>query len=241
LKIIWLGHASFRIEIEDQILLIDPWLNGNPSFKGHDRGDAITGATAILITHAHGDHASEAEEIARELAIPIACIAELGDIWEMAGVKTIGFNKGGTIKLGKVAVTMVNAVHSSTMDFKGAMMPAGSEAGYMISGEGHTIYSSGDTDVTSDMAIWNELHQPDIGILNCGGHYTMDMKRAAYAARKFFAFETVIPSHYRTFPLLEQTADELKAGLPGVEVVELDVMEGIAFLGPVDKPDSQIA
>jgi L-ascorbate metabolism protein UlaG (beta-lactamase superfamily) len=229
MKIIWLGHASFRIEIEDQVLLIDPWLVGNPLFKGHDRAAAINGATAVLITHAHGDHASEAEEIARELSVPIACIAELGDIWEMAGVKTVGFNKGGTIKLGKVAVTMVNAVHSSTLDFKGGMSPAGAEAGYMIAGEGHTIYVSGDTDVTSDMALWNELHAPDIGILNCGGHYTMDMKRAAFAVKKFFAFETVIPSHYRTFPLLAQDASELKTGLPGVKVIEPEVMKAITL------------
>jgi len=225
--ITWLGHASWRIEIEDQVLLIDPWLNGNPLFKGHNRMAALNGATAILITHAHGDHASEAEAIARELKIPIACIAELGDIWETAGVQTVGFNKGGTIKLGKVAVTMVNAVHSSTLDSGGSMRPAGSEAGYIIAGEGHVIYVSGDTDVTADMGLWAELHEPDIGILNCGGHYTMDMKRAAYAARKFFKFKTVIPSHYRTFGLLAQDASELKAGLPGVSVVEPEVMRPI--------------
>ena len=62
----------------------------------------------------------------------------------------------------------------------------------MIAGEGHVIYVSGDTDVTSDMGLWAELHNPDIGILNCGGHYTMDMKRAAFACRKFFNFKTVI-------------------------------------------------
>jgi len=227
MKITWLGHASFRIEIADQILLIDPWLDGNPSFKGHDRASAIGGATAILITHAHGDHASEAEAISREANIPIACIAELSDIWGKSGVKTIGFNKGGTIHLGAVAITMVNAIHSSTIDFLGTMIPAGSEAGYMISGDGHTIYVSGDTDVTSDMGLWNELHSPDIGILNCGGHYTMDMKRAAFAARKFFTFKTVIPSHYKTFPILAQNADDLKSGLPGINVVTPDVMQPI--------------
>ncbi len=229
MNIIWLGHASWRIEIEDQVLLIDPWLDHNPSFKGSDRAQAIVGATAVLVTHAHGDHASEAEGIAKELNIHIVCIAELGDIWETAGCKTIGFNKGGTVMLGKVAVTMVDAVHSSTLDFGDKMIPAGSEAGYMITGEGHTIYVSGDTDVTSDMGIWAELHNPDIGILNCGGHYTMDMKRAAYACRKFFRFKTVIPSHYRTFGLLAQNADELKSGLPGVSVVEPEVMQPIAF------------
>jgi L-ascorbate metabolism protein UlaG (beta-lactamase superfamily) len=229
MNITWLGHASWRIEIEDQVLLIDPWLNGNPSFKGHDRAKAIIGATALLITHAHGDHASEAEAIAKECAVPIACIAELGDIWEQAGCKTIGFNKGGSIHLGKVVITMVNAIHSSTHDFSGKMMPAGSECGYMISGAGHTIYVSGDTDITSDMGLWAELHNPDVGILNCGGHYTMDMKRAAFAARKFFNFKTVIPSHYRTFGLLAQNADELKAGLPGVNVTEPQVMKAIEF------------
>jgi L-ascorbate metabolism protein UlaG (beta-lactamase superfamily) len=223
MNIIWLGHASWRIEIANQVLLVDPWLEGNPSFKGHSRADALKGATAILITHAHGDHASEAEAIAKACDVPIVCIAELGDIWQEAGCKTIGFNKGGTVTLGAVAVTMVNAIHSSTYDFNGRL-PAGSECGYMVAGEGHTIYVSGDTDVTADMGIWAELHAPDIGILNCGGHYTMDMKRAAYAARKFFKFKTVIPSHYRTFGLLEQSAAALKAGLPGVNVVEPEVM-----------------
>jgi L-ascorbate metabolism protein UlaG (beta-lactamase superfamily) len=226
MNFIWFGHASWRIEIADQVLLIDPWLTNNPSFKGHDRQAAIHGATAILITHAHGDHASEAEAIAKEMDIPIACIAELGDIWEEAGCKTIGFNKGGTISLGDVKVTMVNAVHSSTYDFKGRMV-AGSEAGYMIAGDGHCIYVSGDTDVTTDMGLWAELHNPDIGILNCGGHYTMDMTRAAFAARKFFKFKTVLPSHYRTFGLLAQDANPLKNGLPGVNVVEPDVMKPI--------------
>lgn len=229
MKITWLGHASFRIDIADQVLLIDPWLDGNPSFKGHDRAKAIDGATAILITHAHGDHASEAETIARQANIPIACIAELSDIWGKDGIKTIGFNKGGTIKLGAVAVTMVNAIHSSTIDFKGTMIPAGSEAGYIIAGEGHTIYVSGDTDVTSDMAIWNDLHAPDIGILNCGGHYTMDMKRAAYAASKFFNFKTIIPSHYKTFPILAQDARELTAALPHVNVLTPGVMEPVTL------------
>jgi len=52
----------------------------------------------------------------------------------------------------------------------------------------------------------------------------MDMKRASYAAKTFFNFKTVVPCHYKTFPLLEQSADAMKAALPGVDVVEMDVM-----------------
>jgi L-ascorbate metabolism protein UlaG (beta-lactamase superfamily) len=79
------------------------------------------------------------------------------------------------------------------------------------------------------MGVWNDLHHPDIGILNCGGHYTMDMVRAAYAARTFFDFKVVIPSHYRTFGLLAQDAEVLKAGLPGVRVMEPEVMKPISL------------
>jgi L-ascorbate metabolism protein UlaG (beta-lactamase superfamily) len=97
----------------------------------------------------------------------------------------------------------------------------------MIAGEGRTVYVSGDTDVMADMGVFQDLHHPEIGILCAGGHYTMDMRRAAYAARKFFDFQTVIPCHYKTFPILEQSAEVLREGLPGVDVVTPEVMEEV--------------
>ena len=81
----------------------------------------------------------------------------------------------------------------------------------------------------ADMDWMGDLHKPDIGILCCGGHFTMDMKRAAYAAKTFFDFKTVIPCHYKTFPLLEQSAQALVDGLPGVRVIEPEVMKAIAL------------
>ena len=57
----------------------------------------------------------------------------------------------------------------------------------------------------------------------------MDMARAAYAAKRYFNFKTVIPCHYRTFSLLSQNADILVAGLPGVKVIEPQVMQPIPF------------
>lgn len=229
MKIIWLGHSSFRIEIADQVLLVDPWLDGNPVFPKGRKAEAIEGTTHILISHGHGDHASNAIGLAGELDVPIAAIHELAEYWgSTAKVTTIGFGKGGTIALGEVRVTMVNAVHSSSVDFgDGRPRYAGSEAGYMISGDGHTIYFTGDTDVMADMKVFNDLHHPDIGILCAGGHYTMDMKRAAYAAKTFFDFKTVIPCHYKTFPILEQSAEALKAALPGVNVIEPEVLKAI--------------
>jgi L-ascorbate metabolism protein UlaG (beta-lactamase superfamily) len=63
--------------------------------------------------------------------------------------------------------------------------------------------------------MFNDYYKPDIGILCAGGHFTMDMKAAAYAAKPIFDFRTVIPCHYKTFPLLEQSAEALAAGCRG--------------------------
>jgi L-ascorbate metabolism protein UlaG (beta-lactamase superfamily) len=223
-----MGHASFRIEIGDQVLLIDPWITGNPVFPEDQRAAAVTGVTHILITHGHGDHTGDAVALSHEHGAPLVGIYDLMSHWAgTEGVEVIGFNKGGTVHLGDVAITMVNAVHSSSLATDHGPMYAGAEAGFMIAGEGKTIYVSGDTDVMADMKVFNDLHQPEIGILACGGHFTMDMARAAYAARTFFDFQTVIPCHYKTFPLLAQSAEPLRDGLPGVDVRMPEVMETI--------------
>ena len=218
MKITWLGHGSFRMDIGGQSLLIDPWFTGNPAFPAHQRDAATTGATHVLLTHGHGDHVGDTAS----LGLPVFCMVELAKWLNDQGVDATGFNKGGTVRLGDVAVTMVNAVHSSTAP-DGSH--AGSEAGFMISGEGKTVYFSGDTDIMADMEWMGELHAPDIGILCAGGHYTMDMARAAWAAKRYFNFKTVIPGHYQTFPLLEQSAQTMIDALPGVQVLTPKVME----------------
>ncbi|MEO1919208.1 MAG: metal-dependent hydrolase [Paracoccaceae bacterium] len=230
MNIIWLGHSSFRIEIGNQVLLVDPWLTDNPMLPELLHDKAVEGATHILVSHGHGDHSGDAVALSIRLSIPVVGIYDLMSWWEGAhGIDVIGFNKGGTVKLGDVAVTMVNAVHSSSIASDDGPKYAGHEAGFMISGEGKTIYFSGDTDVCMDMQLMQELHAPEIGIMCAGGHFTMDMKRAAFAAKRFFEFEAVIPCHYRTFPLLEQSAEVMIAELDGVNVIEPEVMEAITL------------
>ncbi len=227
MKITWLGHSGFRIAIEKAVLLVDPWLTGNPMFPMDRRAEAIAGATHILVTHGHGDHVGDSVKIARDLAIPLVGIYDLmGALAARDGVTIIGYNKGGTVDLNGARATLVTASHSSSLEGAG---PVGSEAGFMIAGEGHTIYLSGDTDIMADMDWMGDYHKPDIGILSAGGHYTMDMSRAAYAARRYFNFKWVIPCHYRTFPALAQTADVLVAGLPGVKVIEPQVLQPITL------------
>lgn len=230
MKLTWLGHSGFRLEIEQAVILIDPWMSGNPVFPEDRRAEATGGATHILLTHGHGDHTGDALAIARDQGIPVVGIYDLVNSWTThEEIEGIGFNKGGTVDLGGAKVTMVNASHSSSLDGADGPIYAGHESGYMIAGEGHVIYVSGDTDIMADMGWMGELHAPDIGILCCGGHFTMDMDRAAWAARKYFDFKTVIPCHYKTFPLLAQSAEPLAKALPGVTVLTPKVMETVTI------------
>ena len=82
MKIIWLGHGSFRIEIEDRVMRIDPWLNGNPLFPAEKRQEALHGITDILISHGHFDHTNDTIEIAKETNAPIYGIADLMSYWD---------------------------------------------------------------------------------------------------------------------------------------------------------------
>jgi len=235
MKITWLGHSGFRIEIADKVLLVDPWLSGNPSFPEDRAAEATDGATHICLTHGHGDHAANVTTIARDAGIPVICIHELSQILEAEdGVQTIGMGKGGTVDLDGVSVTMTHAIHSSSIDFAGgAPSYAGDPAGFVIRGEGRCIYVSGDTDVMADMEVIGDRYNPDIGLLCAGGHYTMDMEGAAYAARRFFRFKVVIPCHYKTFPVLAQDVTALRKGLPtNVRLFVPEVMEPLEFSPP---------
>lgn len=230
MDIIWLGHGSFRIETGNQVLLIDPWLTGNPVLPEDQHDTAVGGGTHLILTHTHFDHVADILPLAKRLGIPAVGQYDLMGYWaDKEGIETIGFNKGGTVSLGDVTLSMVPASHSSTFAVEDGLRTGGSEVGYIIRAEGKTIYVSGDTDIMADMDWIGDYHKPDIGILSAGGHFTMDMAATAYAAKRFFNFDIVIPCHYKTFPILEQSADALIDGLPGVRVIEPEVMKAITL------------
>ena len=99
MDIIWLGHGSFRIETSGQVLLIDPWLTGNPVLSEDQHDAAIAGATHLLLTHAHFDHIADMLPLAKKLNIPVVGHYALMGTWEeKEGIETIGFNQSTGIR-----------------------------------------------------------------------------------------------------------------------------------------------
>ena len=126
-------HASLRIEIAGQVLLIDPWLTGNPLLPEAFHANAVEGASHILLSHGHFDHIVDTLPLAKQKGIPILGQYDLMHHWADAeAVETIGFNKGGTVHLGDVAVTMVHAVHSSSMSTQEGPKWVSTECGFVF-------------------------------------------------------------------------------------------------------------
>lgn len=232
MKLTWYGHSAFRIEIAGAVILIDPFLTGNPVFKA-TVGAASAGATHVVLTHGHGDHLGDAAAIAKETGAKIIADADICSWLGRKGVQKLDpMNTGGTTDQGAFRVSYTVAHHSSaTVDENGVSHALGHPHGVVIRADGEkTLYHAGDTDIFSDMALIDEIYAPKIGILPVGDRFTMNGTVAAMAARRFFHFDTVIPCHYGTFPLIDATPERFVEGMRRADAKVLVLDNGV----PVD-------
>ncbi len=223
-KATWLGHAAFHLESPDGIsVLIDPWLD-NP--KAPAGTGPISRVDCILITHGHSDHLGNTVELAAKTKATVVSIVEISNYLESRGILNVkGMNKGGTLALPGVRITMVDAKHSSDIDSDGKTISGGEAAGYILEFTGGTrIYHAGDTSVFGDMKIIGDLYKPDVVMLPIGGHFTMGPREAAYAC-KLLRPKKIIGMHYGTFPVLAGTPAELKIFLPAQLKKNLIILE----------------
>ncbi|MBB6013039.1 metal-dependent hydrolase [Aquamicrobium sp. NLF2-7] len=218
MKLTWYGHSAFRIETGDATILIDPYLVGNPVWQGGWEEPA-QGVTHVLLTHGHDDHISGAAEILKQSGAMLVANFEICMHLVGKGVSDQKINPGnigGTVDCGGFTTTFVQALHSSSASAENGNVYLGNPGGLVLHfPDAPTLYHMGDTDIFSDMALINELHEPKIGIVPVGDRFTMGGAVAALACRRFFRFDTVVPCHFGTFPLLDQTADKFVEGLEG--------------------------
>ncbi len=140
-------------------------------------------------------------------------------------------NKGGTVDIGFLKLTMTHALHSCSIKDGDQFLYGGEAAGYVLTfQDGRTAYFAGDTALFGDMAYIAELHKPELAFLPIGDHFTMGPHEAAHAAR-LLKVKTIIPMHYGTFPALTGTPEALSDKLTkdGITVQALQKAEPFSW------------
>ena len=172
-------------------------------------------ADLILVSHGHSDHITDAAAMAKATGATVVGIWEVTSWLGSKGVQNLEpMNKGGTITVKGLRITMTDARHSSSFDDNGIVY-LGEPAGFVVKLEnGQTIYFAGDTALFGDMKLIGELYKPDIAFLPIGDRFTMGPDTAAMAAQ-WLGVKQVVPMHYGTFPLLTGTPEQLEQHLAG--------------------------
>jgi L-ascorbate metabolism protein UlaG (beta-lactamase superfamily) len=214
----WLGHASFRIDSPGgKRIYVDPWLTGNP--KCPPKEQQPERVDLIALTHGHGDHVGDTVSLAQKFGCPVVALIELRRWLAKQGLSedmSQAPNKGGTVEVDGVSITLTDANHSSS-DEDGNYL--GEPAGIVLRLEdSFTLYFAGDTNVFGDMQLIGRIYEPDVAVLPIGDHFTMGPKEAAVAL-ELLGVKRCVPCHYGTFPLLRGTPEELKQLAPGVELL----------------------
>lgn len=199
-QLTWLGHGTWFIESHGQKILLDPFLNDNPSSpKKANEVDA----DFILISHGHFDHIADAASIANRCGAKVLAIFEIAQ-WlanEHNVQDTVGMNIGGGIDMPFGRVQMTHAIHSSQLP-DGSY--GGNPGGFVISFAEGNVYFACDTALFSDMQL---IGKPgiDLAVLPIGDLFTMGIDDSI-AATKLINPNRVAPAHFNTWPPIEQDA-----------------------------------
>lgn len=199
----WLGHAFFQIiSASGKVVIIDPWIEGNPScpvtLQDVDRSDIVA------VTHNHFDHVGQAVELIAKTGATLVTMVETTEALKAAGVPEerclfggIGMNIGGQVNLDGIRIAMTQALHSSA---------TGNPTGFVIQLEdGTTLYHAGDTGIFAGMALIGELYPLDVALLPIGDVFTMGVHQAAKAV-SLLQPKVVVPMHFGSFPILVEDA-----------------------------------
>lgn len=205
MNITFLGHASFLIEFGGKTLLFDPFITPNELAKDIDISNI--NPDYILLSHGHGDHIADVEQIATQSGAQIISNYEIVTHYGAKGFKGHPLNHGGKWKFDFGMVKFVNAVHSSTFPDGSS---AGHPGGFVIWNEKACFYYAGDTALTMDMKIIPmTCPKLDLAFLPIGDNFTMGYEDAVIAA-KWIDCEKIIGFHFDTFGYIKVDHDKVK-------------------------------
>jgi L-ascorbate metabolism protein UlaG (beta-lactamase superfamily) len=202
MKVSYHGHSVVKIESAGKIIMIDPFITGNPSTDLHANDVKVD---VILLTHGHNDHVGDTVQLAKNNNALVIAPFELADYIGWQGVTVHPMHIGGSYQFdfGKVKYTQAFHGSSYTIEETKEIIYTGMPGGILFTAEDKTIFHAGDTALFSDMKLIGERNQIDVAFLPIGDNFTMGPEDALTAA-EWIGAKVTIPIHYNTFPVIEQ-------------------------------------
>ncbi len=196
----YFGHGTHGIESAGFKIVIDPFFDANPAspLKAED-----VETDFIFVSHGHFDHVADAVSIAKRNDALVISNAEIAGWIAKQDARSHGQHIGGgyTHPFGYLKLTM--ALHGSALpDGSNGGNPAGM---LLTTKSNEKIYCACDTGLFGDMKLIGD-EGIDLAVLPIGDNYTMGPEDALKAV-KMLRPKYVIPSHYNTWPLIEQDVD----------------------------------
>jgi len=218
-ELTWLGHGSWSIATGGKTLLLDPFLDDNPSAPVQA---SEVSADYILVSHGHFDHVADVASIANRTGATVLASFEIAE-WFSKNHQvqnTLGMNLGGGVDLPFGRVTMTLAHHSSQLP-DGAY--GGNPAGFLSAFPDGKVYFACDTALFWDMKLIGACGI-DLAILPIGDLFTMGPDQSIDAI-KLIEPRRVAPAHYNTWPPIEQDAESWAARVRSETSAEPIVLE----------------
>ncbi|QDT58316.1 metal-dependent hydrolase [Stieleria bergensis] len=200
-KLTWLSHASWLIESGSQRLLLDPFFTDNP--VATVQPDAFENVTDVLVSHGHFDHVADAAAILKRSGARLISNFEIVQWFAEKHQLTnaLAMNLGGAAELAEGEIKMVPALHSSGLP-DGSY--GGTAAGFVLKLENKRIYFACDTAYFGDMRFY--AGGVDVAVLPIGDLFTMGPADSVEAI-KLIGPKIALPTHYGTWPPIEQDAE----------------------------------
>ncbi len=200
----WLGHASMAIETANYRILVDPFINDNPSAPVKEKDLTVD---FILVSHGHGDHVGDTLSIAKRTNALVISNFEISNWLSEKGVRTHPQHIGGGFQHPFGYLKLTQALHGSALP-DGSY--GGNPAGFLLTTlEGKKIYLACDTGLFGDMRLIGE-EGIELAVLPIGDNFTMGPADALRAV-KLIQPQHVIPIHYNTWDLIAQDVNAWKA------------------------------
>lgn len=235
-KVEWLGWSFYRFTSPTgKVILTNPFITGNAdaAVKLED----ITKADVILVADGHGDEIGDTVAIAKKTGAKVVAPFELGTWFVSKGIPETQVqrrNPGSRFVWEGVTIRVVGSVHGSGngqgSDSDTAPIYGGPAAGFLVTFEnGWTVYFSGSSAATQDMALWGEAYKPDAMIFLMGP--TSEPHDIGMAIKLVSTgnpnLKTLLPHHHRVTP---------PAGAPTVADVRA-TLDTVGIRIPITNPE----